>query len=90
MLVGIDTGNILWADGVRKLATITETTDYAEGIRRTSVEQFEKRGGAVVAAERYGSDVADFRSQLTKLLAADPDRYSRRHQWPNRVRRCRL
>ena len=71
--VGIDTGNVLWADGVRKLATITETTDYAEGVRRTSVEQFEKRGGAVVAAEGYGSDVADFRSQLTKLLAADPD-----------------
>ena len=38
--VGIDTGNVLWADGVRKLATITETTDYAEGARRTSVEQF--------------------------------------------------
>ena len=71
--VGIDTGNVLWADGVRKLATITETTDYAEGVRRTSVEQFEKRGGTVVAAERYGSDVADFRSQLTKLLHADPD-----------------
>ena len=29
--VGIDTGNVLWADGVRNLATITETTDYAEG-----------------------------------------------------------
>ena len=71
--VGIDTGNLLWADGVRKLATITETTDYAEGVRRTSVEQFEKRGGTVVAAERYGSDVADFRSQLAKLLAANPD-----------------
>ncbi len=71
--VGIGTGNVLWADGVRRLATITETTDYAEGVRRTSVEQFEKRGGTVVAAERYGSDVADFKSQLTKLLHADPD-----------------
>ena len=71
--VGIDTGNVLWADGVLKLATITEATDYAEGVRRTTVEQFEKRGGTVVAAERYGSDVVDFRSQLTKLLHADPD-----------------
>ena len=26
-----------------------------------------------MAAERYGSDIADFRSQLTKLLGADPD-----------------
>ena len=71
--VGIDTGNVLWSDGVRGLATITEATDYAEGVRRTSVEQFEERGGAVVAGERYGPDVADFRSQLTKLLNADPN-----------------
>ena len=71
--VGINTGNVLWADGVRRLATITEATDYAEGVRRTSVEQFEKRGGTLAAAERYGPDVTDFRSQLTKLLNADPD-----------------
>ncbi len=71
--VGIATGNVLWADGIRKLATITETTDYAEGVRRTSVAQFEKRGGEVVAVERYGSDITDFRSQLTKLFSADPD-----------------
>ena len=71
--VGINTGNLLWADGVRKLATITEATDYAEGVRRTSVEQFEKRGGTVVAAERVASDVTDFRSQLGKLFDAGPD-----------------
>ena len=71
--LGIDTGNVLWADGIRTLATITETTDYAEGVRRTSVAQFEKRGGRVVAEERYGSDAIDFRSQLTKLIGANPD-----------------
>ena len=71
--VGIDTGNVLWADGVRTLATITEATDYAEGVRRTSVAQFEKRGGRVVAEERYASDVTDFRSQLEKLFTASPD-----------------
>ena len=71
--VGIDTGNSMWAEGVRKLATITETTDYAEGVRRTTVAQFEKRGGRVVAEERYASDVTDFRSQLGKLFAANPD-----------------
>ena len=71
--VGIDTGNVLWADGVRTLATITEATDYAEGVRRTSVEQFEKRGGQLVGEERYASDVTDFRSQITKLLNSNPD-----------------
>ncbi len=71
--VGIGTGNTLWADGVRRLATITEETDYAEGVRRTSVAQFEKRGGELAAAERYASDTTDFRSQLSKLFATDPD-----------------
>ena len=71
--VGINTGNTLWADGIRRLATITEESDYAEGVRRTSVAQFEKNGGEVVAAERYTTDVTDFRTQLTKLFAADPD-----------------
>ena len=70
---GLDTGNLLWEDGIRTLATITESTDYAEGLRRTSVAQFEKRGGSVVAEERYGSDITDFRGQLTKLFEANPD-----------------
>ena len=71
--VGIDTGNLLWADGIRRLVTITESTDYAEGVRRTSVAQLEKRGGEVVAAEYYASDITDFRTQLSKLLDANPD-----------------
>ena len=71
--VGIGTGNLLWADGVRRLATITESTDYAEGVRRTTVGQFERLGGQVVASERYASDVTDFRSQLSKLIAAEPE-----------------
>ena len=71
--VGIGTGNVLWADGIRDLATITEATDYAEGVRLTTVAQFEKRGGRIVAGERYTSDATDFRSQLGKLFAANPD-----------------
>ena len=71
--VGIATGNVLWADGIRTLATITETTDYAEGVRRTTVAQFEKLGGEIVSSEQYGSDTTDFRSQLVKLFAANPD-----------------
>ncbi len=70
---GLETGNVMWADGVRTLATITELTDYAEGIRRTSVEQFLKLGGTVVAEERYASDITDFRTYLTKLVNADAD-----------------
>ena len=71
--VGVGTGNLMWADGVRRLATITEATDYAEGVRRTTVAQFTKRGGQVVSQETYVSDVTDFRTQLTKLLDEQPD-----------------
>ena len=71
--LGIDMGNTLWVDGVRKIVTITEATDYAEGTRRTAVERFEKLGGSVLAAESYSSDVIDFRSQLTKLFNENPD-----------------
>ena len=71
--LGIDTGNVLWADGIRTVATMTEATDYAEGVRRTSVAQFESLGGEVVAEERYASDVTDFRTQLTKLIGENPD-----------------
>ena len=71
--VGADIGNTLWADGARGIVTITEATDYVEGVRRTAVAQFEKLGGSVLAAESYSSDVVDFRSPLTKLLAKNPD-----------------
>ena len=71
--VGVSTGNVLWSDGIRTLATITEETDYAEGVRRTSVAQFEKLCGVVVAEERFSTDVTDFRTQLTKLFEARPD-----------------
>ena len=71
--VGIGTGNLLWADGARRLATITEATDYAEGVRRTTTTRFAELGGEVVAEERYSSDVTDFRTQLSKLLATEPD-----------------
>ena len=71
--LGVDTGNTLWADGVRNVVTITESTDYAEGARRTSVAQFEKLGGSVIASENYSSDALDFRTQLTKLINAKPD-----------------
>ena len=72
-LVGVDTGNVLWVDGHRTLATITENTDYAEGVRRTTAERFEELGGSIVAEEHYASDVTDFRTQLTKIINEEPD-----------------
>ena len=69
----MDTGNVLWADGIRRLATINESTDYAEGLRRTTTAHFESLGGQIVAAESYPTDTTDFRTQLSKLLNAGPE-----------------
>ncbi len=73
LLVGTDIGNTLWVEGVRRLATLTESTDYVEGVRRTVVTRFEELGGTVTAAESYSSDIIDFRSQITKLINEEPD-----------------
>ena len=71
--LGIDIGNTLWVDEVRTIATINESTDYAEGARSTAVARFEELGGSVVGSERYSSEVIDFRSSLTKLFSEEPD-----------------
>ncbi len=71
--LGIDTGNAMWSDGIRSIATINELTDYAEGVRRTTVQRFEELGGEVKTSESYASDITDFRSQLTKLTESNPD-----------------
>ncbi len=71
--LGVDMGNTMWDDGVRSIASIAESTDYAEGVRSASTDRFLELGGTVEAEESFPSDTTDFRSQLTKLLATDAD-----------------
>ena len=72
-LVGLDTGNTIWSDGIRQLATITEATDYAEGVRRETAARFEQLGGEIVAEERYASEETDYRAAITRVLGKSPD-----------------
>lgn len=57
----------------RKAALITETTDYAQGLRRVFKENFAKLGGGIVADETYNPDDTDFRTQVTKIKSSNPD-----------------
>ena len=66
-------GNTMWDDGIRTIASIAETTDYAEGVRSASTDRFVELGGTVLLEESFPSDVTDFRSQLTKLIETGPD-----------------
>lgn len=57
----------------RKAALITESTDYAQGLRRVFKENFAKLGGEIVADETYNPDDTDFRTQVTKVKSTDAD-----------------
>jgi len=57
----------------KKAGIISEATDYAQGLRRVFKENFEKLGGQIVADETFNPEDTDFRTQVTKVKAANPD-----------------
>jgi len=57
----------------RKAALVTETTDYAQGLRKVFKENFAKLGGEIVVDETYNPEDTDFRTQVTKVKSAEPD-----------------
>ena len=60
-------------DGVRRLATMTEDTDYANDLTAAVAASFAALGGEVAAAASYASDAAAYDEPLTALIAASPD-----------------
>ena len=71
---GIVASDYAFKDLKAKTATIiSESTDYAQGLRKVFKENFEKLGGKVVADETYNPEDTDFRTQVTKAKAANPD-----------------
>ncbi len=57
----------------KKAAIISETKDYTQGLRRVFKEVFTSLGGEIVADEVYNTGDTNFRSQLIKIKAANPD-----------------
>ena len=57
----------------KKAALISESTDYAQGLRKVFRENFAKSGGEIAADETYNPEDTDFRTQVTKVKSADPD-----------------
>ncbi|MBI2655337.1 ABC transporter substrate-binding protein [Candidatus Woesearchaeota archaeon] len=57
----------------KKAAVISETTDYAQGLRKVFKENFAKLGGEIVADETFNPEDTDFRTQVTKAKASNPD-----------------
>ena len=60
--------------GARKAAILYDVSDdYSQGLRQFFVENFKKNGGTIVADESFKSGDVDFRPQLSKIKAQNPD-----------------
>ncbi len=57
----------------KKAAIISEQKDYAQGLRNVFKIFFTQNGGEIVADEVYASADTDFRAQITKVKASEPD-----------------
>ena len=56
-----------------KAALITETTDYAQGLREVYKATFTSLGGTIAADETFNTGDADFRTQVLKVKTAKID-----------------
>lgn len=60
--------------GSRKAAVLYDVSDdYSQGLREFFIENFKKKGGQIVADESFKSGDVDFRPQLSKIKAQNPD-----------------
>lgn len=61
-------------EGARTAAVLYDmSNDYNVGIATIFKKNFEELGGKVVEFQSYGRGETDFKSQLTKIIAANPD-----------------
>ncbi len=59
--------------GKRKMATLIANTDYGANVQPIIKQRFIELGGQVVAEDKFAQDSTDYRTQLTKIKAANPD-----------------
>lgn len=59
--------------GYKKAAIIYQNSDYNLGLKDVFSETFENLEGTIVAAETYEQDAKDYKTQLTKIKAANPE-----------------
>jgi len=64
---------LAYKKGWKKVALLVESTDYAQAIKNVFVNRFETLGGEILLDESFTSDSTDFKTQITKIKAANPD-----------------
>jgi branched-chain amino acid transport system substrate-binding protein len=71
--VGATIAETMIAKNQKKAAVMSEQTDYARAMHQAFTARYEELGGQIVAEENYAQSSSDFRTQLTKMIAAKPD-----------------
>lgn len=73
-LQGKKAAELVYQKGFRKAAILyISTNDYGPGLEKVFKEEFTKLGGQVLISEGHAAGDSDFRTQLTKIKAANPD-----------------
>lgn len=73
VLQGQVLGNLIAEDGNQTLGILVLNDSYGTGLAKYVTEAFEAAGGEVVAAPTYNTGDTTFDSQISTVLAADPD-----------------
>lgn len=62
-----------WGKLYKKVAVISEKTDYAQGLKGVFITQAQKNGLQIVSTQDYDSNTTDFRTILLAVKNANPD-----------------
>ncbi len=73
VLQGDVLGNLIASDGNETLGMIILNDSYGTGLACFAKAAYEAAGGTVVAASTYNTGDSNFSSQISDVLAADPD-----------------
>lgn len=57
----------------KKIAIITEKTDYSVALEKTFSQNVRERGGEVVASETFSGNIKDFKTILSKIKQTNPE-----------------
>ncbi|MEK6959755.1 MAG: ABC transporter substrate-binding protein [Nanoarchaeota archaeon] len=65
--------DVAFSKGLRKVAILHEQRDFSAGLAQAFTKRFEELGGEVVITESFLPETMDFRTQLEKIRAVEPD-----------------
>ncbi len=59
--------------GKTKVALLTIKNDWGDGLNKAFTDAFAQAGGTIVSAESFDPNAKDFKTELTKIKAENPD-----------------